>query len=148
MSVHQSHIEFILCHVLDIEFVEMRKTAVPAPDSKMPAADGYIMGIGHVAVSAFRALSEGPDIIAPDDGECPWLGDVLDTRDIYPGRTAVVTFDFSLVGDSFYDLVCNLSAMVAVSTIPGKNKLVAHGKYWILMGTLICCRTCAGSCTS
>jgi hypothetical protein len=131
MSVHQSHIEFILCYILDIEFVEMRKTAVPAPDRKMSAANGYIVRIGHVAVSAFRGVSEGPDIIAPDDGECPWLSDVLDTRDIYPGRTAVVTFDFSFIRNCFYDLVCNLSAMIAVGTIPGKNKLVAHGKYWM-----------------
>jgi hypothetical protein len=81
-----------------------------------------------MTVSAICGFFKVPDIITPNLCKGTRLRHILDTGDKDPGRTAVVAFDFSLVGDSFNDLICNLSAMVAVGTIPGKNKLVAHGK--------------------
>ena len=36
--------EFVLCHVLKVELVEMCEPAVPAPDRKMPATNSKIMG--------------------------------------------------------------------------------------------------------
>jgi hypothetical protein len=142
MSVLLSHVEFILCHILEIEFIEMREPAVPAADSEMPTSYHNIMGAGYMTVSATCGFFKVPDIITPNLCKCARLRHILDTGDKDPGRTAVVTRHFSLVGDSFNDLIGNLPAMVAVGTIPGKNKLVAHGKYWMRRGSLICCRTC------
>jgi hypothetical protein len=122
----------------------MRETAVPAADRKMPASNGYIMRAVHVAVPANCGFLKVPDIITPDFRKCAWLRHIFDAGDKDPGRTTIFTFDFGLIGDSFNDLICNLSAMIAVSTIPGKNELVAHAKYWMLMGSLICCITCNG----
>jgi hypothetical protein len=144
MSVLLSHVEFILRHILEIEFIEMREPAVPAADGKMPASYHNIMEADRMTVSATCGFFKVPDIITPNLCKCARLRHILDTGDKDPGRTAVVTRHFSLVGDSFNDLIGNLSAMVAVSSIPGKNKLVAHAKYWMRRGSLICCRTCNG----
>ena len=141
ISVLLPHVEFILCHILEIEFIEMREPAVPAADSKMPASYHNIMEAVYMTVSAICVFFKVPDIITPNLCKCARLRHILDTGDKYPGRTAVVTLHFSLIGDSFNDLICNLSAMVAVGTIPRKNKLVAHGKYWKRIGSLICCIT-------
>jgi len=98
-----------------------------------------------MAVPAICGFFKIPDIITPDLCKCTWLRYILDAGDKDPGRTTIFTFYFSLIGDGFNDLICNLPAMIAVSTISGKNKLVAHAKYWMLMGSLICCMTLGGS---
>jgi len=115
LSVFLLHIEFVLCYVLEIEFIEMGEPAVPAPDSKMPATYSYIMGTSHVTVSALRGFKKVPDIIAPNRCECSWLSDIFNTGDKDTGRAAVVTRHLCLVWYCFYYLVCHLLAMVAVS---------------------------------
>jgi hypothetical protein len=139
MSVFLSHVEFILCHILKIEFIEMREPAVLAADGKMPASYHDIMGAIHMAVPANCGFLKVPDIITPNLCKCTWLRHILYAGYKDPGRTTIFTFYFGFVGDSFNNLICNLSAMIAVSTISGKNKLVAHAKYWKLMSSLICC---------
>ena len=141
MSILPFHIEFILCHILEIEFIEMREPAVPAADSKMPASNGYVMKTVHMAVSAICGFLKVPDVITPDFCKCTWLRHILDTGDKYPCCTTIVTCYFGLIGDSFNDLICNLFAVIAVSPIPGKDKLVTHARYWMRMGSLICCMT-------
>jgi hypothetical protein len=119
----------------------MGEPAVSAPDGKMPAAYCYIMGTSYVTVSAFRGFNKVPDIITHNRCECPWLSDIFNTGDKDTGHAAIFTRYLCLVGYCFYDLVCHLLAMVAVSAEFCKNKPVAHGKYWICPGSLICCTT-------
>jgi hypothetical protein len=117
----------------------MGEPAVPAPDSKMPATYHYIMGTSHMAVSAFRSFKKIPDIVTHNLCECSWLSDIFNTGNKNTGRTAVFTRYLRLVRYCFYDLVCHLLAMVAVSAEFRKNETVAHGKYWMCPGSLICC---------
>ncbi len=133
------YLDFVLCHVLEIEFIEMREPAVPAPDGEMPAANCKIMGTSYMAVSACCGFYQPPDVVTPDFCECPRLGDIFNTGNKDPGRTTVITRNFSLIRDRFDDLICNLPAMVTVSAEFGENELFAHEKYWICPGSLICC---------
>jgi hypothetical protein len=118
----------------------MRKSAIPAPDGKVPASYGYIMGTCHVAVPALNGFSKVPDIKASNFVESPWQGDILNTGNKNTRRPAVVTHHLCLIRYCLYDLVCHLPAMVAVSTEFRENKPVAHEKYWMCPGSLICCR--------
>jgi hypothetical protein len=118
----------------------MGEPAVLAADRKMPASYHNVMGAGHMTISAICRFFKVPDIITPDPGKCTRLRDIFDPGDVHPRRTTVVACHFSLVGYCFDDLVCNLPAVITVGAVPGKNKLVAHGKYWMRMGSLICCR--------
>lgn len=129
-----SNIKFIFCHILEIEFIEMGETAVLATDGKMPASYHNVMESGYMTVPAICCFFKVPDIITANPGKCPRLRDILDPRNKDPGRPAVVTCYFSLVGNCFNNLVCDLPAMIAVGPIPGKNKLVAHadtGCVWV-----------------
>ena len=141
-----SWFKFVLCDVLKIEFIKMRKAAVSAADRKMPASYDEIMRTVHMTVPAICSFLKIPDIITPDFCKCTLLRYILNPWDKNPGCTTIVTLHFSLVRHGFNNLISNLSAMVAVSAIPGKDKLVAHGKYWMLISSLICCRdNCRGS---
>jgi hypothetical protein len=119
----------------------MREPAVPAADRKMPASNGDIMKTVHMAVPAICGFFKVPDIITSDFGKCTRLRYILDTRDKDPCCTTIVTRYFGLVRDSFNDLICYLSAVIAVGSIPGKDELVAHARYWMRMSSLICCMT-------
>jgi hypothetical protein len=121
--------EFVFCYVLKIEFIEMGKPAVPAADREMPAANSYIVGAGHVAVSAFGGFRDSPEVVTPDFCEGSRLRDIFNAGYKDPGRTAVVTLNFSLVGNRFDDLICDLFAMVAVSPEFCENETFAHEKY-------------------
>jgi len=103
----------------------------------MPASYDNIMRAGYMTVSAICGFFKVPDIITPDFCECTRLRHILDTGDKYPCCTTIVARYFGLVGDSFDNLIYNLSAVIAVSSITGKDKLVAHGKYWMRKGSLI-----------
>jgi len=118
----------------------MGEPAVPAPDGKMPATYSYIVGTSHVTVSAFSGFKKVPDIVTPNRCECSWLSDIFNTGHKDPGGTAVFTRHLCLVRYCFYNLVCHLPAMVAVSAEFCENELVTHGKYWMRPGSLICCR--------
>jgi hypothetical protein len=104
----------------------------------MPASYHNVVGAVHMTISAVCRFFEVPDIITPNPGECTGLGDILDPGDVYPCCTTIVAFYFSLVRYRFDDLVCNLPAVIAVGTETGKDKLVAHGQYWMRTGSLIC----------
>jgi hypothetical protein len=117
----------------------MCEPAVLAPDGKMPATYRYIMGTGYVTVSAFRGFKKVPDIVTPNCCECSWLSDIFNTGDKDAGRTAVFTCHLCLIRYRFYDLFCHLFTMVAVSAEFCKNEPVAHRKYWMCTGSLICC---------
>jgi len=123
----------------------MRKPAVPAPYGKVPASYGDIMGTCTMTVPAFNSVSKVPDIMASNFVKCPWLGDILNPGDKNTRRPAVVAHHPSLIRYCFYDLVCHLLALVAVSAEFCENELVTHGKYWLRPGSLICCRISAHS---
>jgi hypothetical protein len=140
-----SRFKFVLCDIFEIEFIEMRKATVSAADCKMPASYNEIMRAIHMTVPAICGFFKVPDIITPNFCKCARLRYLLNTGDEDPGCTTIVALHFGLVGYGFNYLISNLSAVIAVSTIPGKNKLVAHGKYWMLLTSLICCRGTPGS---
>jgi hypothetical protein len=133
------HPEFVLCHILKIELVEMCEPAVPASDREMTAANDYVVGTIYMTVPAPRLFSKVPHIITTYPGESPCLGDIFNTGNKNPGGTAVITGNFSFVRYRFDDLICNLMAMVTVSAKFCENELFAHGNYWICPGSLICC---------
>jgi hypothetical protein len=133
------NLDFVLCHVLEIKFVEMGEPAVPATNSKMTAAYRYIMGASHVTVSAFRGFKKVPDIVTTDLCECSGLSDIFNAGNKDSGCTAVVTCNLRLVRYRFNNLVSHFPAMVAVRAEFRKNEPVAHGKYWRCPGSLICC---------
>ena len=132
--------ELVLCHILEIELIEMGEPAVPAPDGKMPAPDREIMRTCDFAVSAFHLLDKLPEIIAPDLREGSRLRHLFDARYKNPCRPAVVARYFCLVGHRLYYLVCYLFAMVAVGAVFREDEPVAHKKYWIRLCSLTCCR--------
>jgi len=139
-SIFLFSFEVILCHILEIEFIEMRKAAISAADSKMPASYDNIMRASYMTVPAICGFFKVPDIITPDFSKCTRLRYILNAGDKDPCCTTIVARYFGLVGYGFNNLISNLSAVIAVSAIPGKNKLVAHGKYWMFLSSLICCR--------
>jgi hypothetical protein len=131
--------EFVFSDILKVEPVEMRESTVPAPHRKMPASYGHIMGTIDMAVSAPGLFKKVPYIIASDTRKCPRFGYILYAGDKNTGSTAVVTGNLSLVGYCLDYLICNLPAMVTISTKFCENKLFAHENYWICPGSLICC---------
>ena len=137
------HLQFILCHILEIELVEVGEPAVSAPDGKVPASDRNIMWTGCMTMPAFCRLNTFPEIIAPDLCKCARCGHFLGTGDKDPCRPAVVACNLRLVGHRLYDLVCHLLAVVTVSTVFREDKPVAHKKYWMRPGSLTCCRISA-----
>ena len=117
----------------------MGETAVLATDSKVPATYHDVMRAGDMTISAICRFLQVPDIITSNFGKCTRLRDILDPGNVHPGRTTVITCNFSLIRYSLDYLVCDLFTVIAVSTISGKDKLVAHGNYWMRIGSLICC---------
>jgi hypothetical protein len=137
--------ELILCHILEIEFVEMRKMTVPAPDREVPGTHDDIMRTGEMAVPARSVLHQFPDRIFPDFCQVASCIHILDSGNEDPGRPAIVAGHLGLVGDCLYNLVCNFFAMVAVCTVFCEDEPVAHGRYWRRAGSLTCCPREAGS---
>jgi len=132
--------EFVLCHVLEIELIEMGEPAVPAPDCKMPAPDREIMRTRDFAVSAFHLLDKLPEVIAPDLGEGSRLRHIFDTGYKNPCRPAVVALYLCLVWHCLNYLVCHLFAVVTISAVFREDEPVAHKRYWLRAGSLTCCR--------
>ena len=62
----RSGLQLVFGNVFEIKFVEMGEPAVPAPDGKVPAADGQVVGTGDMAVPAFGRLDKFPEIITAD----------------------------------------------------------------------------------
>lgn len=139
-GVFLTRFKFVFCYILEIEFIEMRKATISAADRKMPASYDNVMQTIHMTVPAGCGFFKVPDIITPDFCKCTRLRYILNARDKDPGCTTIVALHLGLIGYSLDNLISNLPAMIAVSAIPGKNKLVAHGKYWMRISSLICCR--------
>ena len=59
----------------------MGKSAVPAPDDKMPAADGQVVRASEMAVPAFGRLDKLPEVITANLRERSFFTDVLDPGD-------------------------------------------------------------------
>jgi hypothetical protein len=118
----------------------MSEPTVLASYCEIAAPDGKIMGAGHVAVPAFGFLNESPEIEASDFGERALFAYILNTGNKYPCRTAVIAYYLRLVWYSSDNLIGILFAMITVGAITGKNKPVAHGKYWGRAGSLNCCQ--------
>jgi len=106
----------------------MRKSAIAAPDRKMPASDSQVMWTGDVTISAGSRLNQLPEIIAADLRESTFFTNVLDTRNEYAGCSTVITGNLGLVGNSFDDLISNFPAMITVSAVPCEDEPVAHGR--------------------
>lgn len=118
----------------------MRKPAVPAPDSKIPASNKYIMRSCHVAVPAIRGRCKVPGIITINFNKGTRFSDIFNTGDKNTDHPAIIAHNLSLIGDCVNDLVCHLFAMVTISVQFQGNERVAHEKYWRCTGSLICCK--------
>ena len=132
--------ELVLCHVLEIELIEMGEPAVPAPDGKMPAPDREVMRTCDFAVPALRRLDKLPEIIAPDLCESSRFRHLFDAGDKDPCRPAVGARNLCLVGHRLYYLVYHLFAVVTIGAVFREDEPVAHKRYWSRAGSLTCCR--------
>lgn len=118
----------------------MGKPAIPAPDRKVPASDSKIMRAGNMTMTALCGLDKYPEIIAPDLRVRSRLCHILYPWDKDPGRPAVVARYLCLIGDRLDVLVCHLFAVIAVRAVFCEDEPVAHERYWMRPGSLICCR--------
>ena len=118
----------------------MRKTAVPAPDGKIPAPDKYIVGPCHMAVPALRGMGEVPCIITINFNISAWISDILNTGDKNTHYPAIIAYNLSLIRGCMNDLVRHFFTMVTISVQFHGNERVAHEKYWRCTGSLICCK--------
>jgi hypothetical protein len=126
--VFRSGLQLVFGNVFEIKLVEMGKPAVPAPDGKVPAADGQVMGTGNMAVPAFGRLDKLPEIITTNPCERSLFTDILDTGYENPGGTAVLARHLCLVRYSLDNLVGNFFAIIAVGTVPCEDETFAHVK--------------------
>jgi hypothetical protein len=117
---------FIFCDIFEIELIEMGKPTILATDSEMPAPYREIMRAGHLTMTACGSLKKFPEIVASDLRERPRLCYIFDSRDENPGCPTVIARHFSLVRDGCYNLVGNLPAMIAISTVFCEDEPVAH----------------------
>lgn len=106
----------------------MGKPAVPAPDGKMPAADGQVMGAGDMAVPAFGCLDEFPEVITADLRERPLRTHILDPGDENPGCPTVVAGHLRLVWHGLDNLVGNLFTVIAIRAVPREYETFTHGR--------------------
>jgi hypothetical protein len=118
----------------------MCKPAVPAPDSKIPASNKYIMRSCHVAVPAIRGMRKVPGIITINFNKGTWVSDIFNTGDKNTGCPAIIAYNLSLIRGCMNDLVRHFFAMVTICVQFHGNERVAHEKYWRCRGSLICCK--------
>jgi hypothetical protein len=118
----------------------MSESAVPAPYRKVPASYRKIMWAGNMTIPALCSLDKFPDVKAPDLRIRSRLCHIMYPRDKDPGRPAVFTRYLSLIGNRIDDLVCHLFAVITVRAVFCDDEPVAHVRYWMRPGSLICCR--------
>jgi hypothetical protein len=121
-----SGFQLVCCHIFKIEFVEMGKPAVPAPDREVPASDSKVVGTGDMAVPAFGRFDELPEVKTADFYELSFFGDVLDPGYENPGSPAIFACHLRLVRNCRNDLVGIFLTMVTVSAVPRDDEPVAH----------------------
>jgi len=106
----------------------MGKTAIPAPDREMPAADGQVMGAGKMTVAAWGCLDQLPEIITTDLRERAFFTDIFNTGNKHPGRPAVVAGNLCLIWHGLDDLVGIFFAVITDSTVTREDEPVTHGR--------------------
>lgn len=117
----------------------MGECAVPAPDREVVRTDNDIMRASDMTVPAGSVLDQLPDRILPDFRERSCCIHIFNTRYEDPGCSAIIAGNLCLVRDCLDNLVCNLCAMITIGTIFREDEPVAHGRYWMPTGSLICC---------
>jgi hypothetical protein len=115
-------------HVFEIKFIEMGEPAIPAPDSKVPAADGHVVDAGDMAVPAFSRLDKIPEIVTANLRERSFFTDILDPGYENTGSPAVVADHLRLEGHSSDNLVGCLLTMITVCAVPRGDEPFAHGR--------------------
>ena len=121
-----SGLQLVFCHIFKVEFVEVGEPAVPAPDDKVPAADGQVVETGDMAVPAFGCFNQFPEIVTPDLRELSFFTDIFDPGYEYPGCAAVIAYNLCLIWYGPDDLVGTFFTMIAVRAIPRIDKMFAH----------------------
>ena len=124
----RSGLQLVLGNVFEIKFVEMGKPAVPAPDGKVPAADGQIVRARDMTVPAFSGLDQIPEIITANLGKCSFFTDVLNPGYENPGGPAIVARNLGPGRYSLDYLVGYLFTMVTVRAVPREDEPFAHGR--------------------
>ena len=117
----------------------MGEPAAPAPDCKVPASNRKIVRAGNMTIPAFCGLDKFPEIVAPYLCVRPRICHIVYPGDKDPCRPAVVTRYLSLIGNRFDDLICHLFAVITVRAVFCEDEPVAHMRYWMCPGSLICC---------
>ena len=121
-----SGLQLVFCHIFEIKFVEVGETAVPAPDDKVPAADGQIVGTGDMTVPAFGRFNQFPEVITTDLRELSFLADIFNPGYENPGCAAIVAYYMCLVRNSRDFLVGIFFTVIAVRAVPRENESVTH----------------------
>jgi hypothetical protein len=121
-----SGLQLVVCHIFKIKFVEVGKPAVTAPDDKVPAADGQIVGTGDMTVPAFGRFNQFPEVITADLRELPLFTDILNPGNENPGCAAIVAYYMCLVRNSRDFLVGIFFTVIAVRAVPRENESVTH----------------------
>ena len=116
----------IICHVLEIEPVDMGKLTVPAPYRDGATADSEVMHPGNPAVPARRFHGKGPDRPGTGSGKFPDFIYILNQGHKDPGRPAGHTGDIRPVGHRLDVLICHLPAVITVGAIVSTDEPVAH----------------------
>jgi hypothetical protein len=121
-----SGLQLVFFHIFEIKFVEMSKSAVPAPDDKVPAADGQVVGTGDMTVPAFGGLNKFPEIITTDLRELSFFTHILDPGYENTRSTAVVADHPGLVWNCRDDLIGVFFTMVTDRAVPCDDEPVTH----------------------
>jgi hypothetical protein len=108
---------FIACHVLEIELIEVRELAIPAPDREDARTDENIMGTGYVAVPACRILHKFPDRILQSLAQFSRRINIFDPGNEDPCRTAMIADHLCLIRYCGNNLVRDFPAMITVCPI-------------------------------
>jgi hypothetical protein len=122
----RSGLQLVFGNVFKIKFVEMGKSAVPAPDGKMPAADGQVVRAGDMAVPASGRLHKFPEVVTADFNIFSFFTDILDTGDEYTGCPAILADHLGLVRYGRDDLICTFLTVIAGRTVPREDEPVTH----------------------
>jgi hypothetical protein len=139
-STVETALLFILGHIFEIELIEMRESAVPAPYRKVPATDTKIMRSGNMTMPAFCRLDKCPEIITTDFRVQAHLFHILNPWNKDPGRPAIIACYLCLGRYSQDYLVCYLFAVITVGVVFCGDEPLAHERYWMSPGSLICCK--------
>jgi hypothetical protein len=121
-----SGLQLVFGNIFKIKFVEMGKSAVPAPDGEVPAADGQVVRAGYMAVPASGRLHKFPEVITAYFNILSFFTDILDAGDKYSGCPAILADHLGLVRHGRDDLVGTFLTVIAGRTVPREDEPVTH----------------------